>query len=207
VPRARYHHGDLSRALIAAARRLIEREGPAGTTLRAVARETEVTPAALYHHFDNHNALLAALAADGFTELSMAMQRNAAREKSGQVLLQLQAAGIAYVRFAVRNPALFRLMFSGMLEHRSRYPMLQRAATDTFQVLQHLLGDVPSAGSEALPHPAALAAWSTVHGLATLLIEGRLGERPSERRAAQIARDVTQVLGVGLRGVAHPFTS
>jgi AcrR family transcriptional regulator len=206
VPRARYHHGDLRRALIAAARRLIEREGPRGTTLRAVARATEVTPSALYHHFEDHDALLAALATDGFAELGEAMQRGAAQVKTDRTLDRLQGAGIAYVRFAVRNPALFRLMFSGMLEQRSRYPSLQHSATETFQVLQQLLGGAPASSSGRVPHPVALTAWSTVHGLATLAIEGRLGERLSERRATQIARSVTDVLGVGLRRAATPRT-
>jgi len=128
------------------------------------------------------------------------MQRAAARASTGQALDRLQGAGVAYVRFAVRNPGLFRLMFSGMLEDRSEYPDLQQSATEAFQVLQHLLGDAGETERGGLPYPAALAAWSTVHGLATLLIEGRLGGELSERRAVQLARDVTRVLGVGLRG-------
>jgi len=202
VARATYHHGDLGPALIAAARRLVERAGPSGATVRAIAREADVTPAAPYHHFANRDAILASLATDGFAELGAAMQRAADRAPTGQALRRLQGAGVAYVRFAVRNPGLFRLMFSGMLTDRSTYPDLQQSATEAFRVLQHLLGDARDTDRGALPHPAALAAWSTVHGLAMLLIEGRLGEPPSERRAIRMARDVTRVLGVGLRTFA-----
>jgi AcrR family transcriptional regulator len=173
VPRPTYHHGDLRPALLAAARGLIERTGPSGTTLRAIARDAGVSPAAPYHHFADRDHLLAALAAEGFEELGVAMTRSAARVPRGQPLRRLQVAGVAYVRFALRNPELFRLMFSGMLEDRSTYPDLERAATEAFGVLQRLLGS--AATPRTRPDAAALAAWSTVHGLAVLLIEGRLG--------------------------------
>jgi AcrR family transcriptional regulator len=196
-----YHHGDLRAALIDAARRLLERGGPRGTTLRAIARDAGVSPAAPYHHFTDLETLLAALAAEGFGDLGDGMTRAAARAPDRDPLHRLQAAGVAYVRFAVRNPELFRLMFSGMLKDRSTYPELEEAADATFAVLQGLIGDPPGRTGGPLPGPGALAAWSTVHGLAVLLIEGRLGDRPSERKAARIARDVTEVLGVGLRAV------
>lgn len=201
MARGTYHHGDLRRALLGAARRLIERTGPGGASLRAIAREAGVSAAAPYHHFDHRDAILAALAAEGFEELGEAMRRSAGRAAEGQ-LQRLQAAGVAYVRYAVNNPELFRLMFSGLLGDRGAYPELQHRAAAAFGVLQHLLGRPAGPPPGAVEPPVALTAWSTVHGLATLLIDGRLGERPSERRAARVARQVTEVLGSGLQAVA-----
>jgi len=197
--RETYHHGDLARALLAAARRLVEREGPAGASLRAVAREAGVTPAAPYHHYADRDALLVAVAARGFDELAETMSRSAQRQQRRVSLVRLQAAGVAYVRFAVRNPELFRLMFSRLLGDRSRYPDLDRSARGAFAVLERLLDGQAPSQARAGPSIIALTAWSTVHGLATLLIDGRLGAPPTERRAAQTAREVTRVLGVGLR--------
>jgi AcrR family transcriptional regulator len=164
-----------------------------------VAREAGVSPAAPYHHFDDRDAMLAAVAAEGFGELGTAMQRGVKATREKRPLRRLQAAGVAYVRFAVTNPQLFRLMFSGLLGDRAAYPELQRRASHAFGILQQLLGGRPDAPPREPPLPAALAAWATVHGLAMLLIDGRLGQRPTERRAARIARDVTRVLGTGLR--------
>ena len=208
MPRNAYHHGDLRRALLATARRQLERDGPNSSSLRGMAREAGVSPAAPYYHFDDRDALLAALASQGFEELGHAMSRTAqAATKRGR-LDHLQAAGVAYVCFAVKNPELFRLMFSGLLGDRSAYPELQRSAAETFGVLQRLIGGTREGPRSEFPPPAAMAAWSAVHGLATLLIDGRLGEVPTERQAARIAREVTQVLGPGLRIlVRHPRSS
>lgn len=200
--RGAYHHGDLRRALLKAARCLVERDGPGGTSLRAIAREAGVSAAAPYHHFADRDAILAAVAEEGFGELAEAMAQRARRVQTGRALQRLQAAGVAYVGFAVKNPEVFRVMFGGLLGDRSAYPALQQRAAETFEVLAQLLGEAgkPSAG-RALPR-ASLAAWSTVHGLANLLIDGRLGGPPTERRAAQAARDVTEILGMGLRTLA-----
>lgn len=198
-----YHHGDLRRALLVAARRLVEREGPSRVGLRALAREARVSPAAPYHHFADRDAILAALAAEGFAELAEAMRRGTRRASRAR-LQRLQAAGVAYVRFAARNPELFRLMFGGLLADRSAYPDLRQSADEAFGVLHQLLGPTRGSAARGRPGPAALTAWSTVHGLAVLLIDGRLGTKPGDRKAANLAREVTRVLGAGLRSFATP---
>lgn len=199
----RYHHGDLRRALLDAARRLVERGGPNGVGVRALAREAGVSPAAPYHHFADREAILAALAAEGFGELVRAMRRGTRRLADAGSLNKLQAVGIAYVRFAARNPQLFRLMFGGQLGDRSKYADLQQSADEAFDVMRRLLGPTHETASSGRPTPTALAAWSTVHGLATLLIDGRLAAQLSERQAAELAREVTRVLGTGLRALAE----
>src|SRR5262245_29389962 len=108
-----YHHGDLRRALILAARRILEHEGLAGLSLRAAAREAGVSQAAPYHHFKDKDALLGAVAAEGFDALAEAMRTRmaACRDPAST----LSAAGEGYVAFAVANPALFQLMFGAAM--------------------------------------------------------------------------------------------
>src|ERR1700736_3954546 len=104
-----YHHGDLSRALVEAARRILEAEGPAALSLRAVAREAGVSPAAPYHHFRDKTELLEAVAHGGWEMLSDVIaeaQRSASNPTKG-----IADIGIAYVKFARENPALYRLMY------------------------------------------------------------------------------------------------
>lgn len=202
-PRSSYHHGDLRRALLAAARRLIQRSGAGRVSLRAIAREAGVSHAAPYHHFADRDALLAALAATGFDALREAMERRS-EGALDQPFRSLQEAGVAYVRFAMENPELYRLMFSGPLTDRARYPELQRAADDAFGVLQRLLGSAGGTRAAKASRAVPLTAWSTVHGLAMLLIDGRLEEETAASDSDEIAREVTRVLGRGLRSVADP---
>ena len=200
-----YHHGDLRRALLNAAERLVIREGPAQVSIRAIAREAGVSHAAPYHHFADREALLAAVAGSGFDRLRSVMQVAAGAGGPDDPLSRLQAAGIAYVRFAVANPEIYRLMFSGLLADRSRYPDLEASTEAAFGVLLAFLGDQGRAkGRGARPDanriPAvATATWSLVHGLAFLLIEGLLADEVASHGSDEIARQVTRVLGVGLR--------
>src|SRR5689334_23769031 len=89
-----YHHGDLRRALVDAARRLLEAEGPTALSLRAVAREAGVSPAAPYHHFKDKAELLDAVAQEGWEMLEQFMAQAKANTQGRQ---QLTALGIAYV--------------------------------------------------------------------------------------------------------------
>src|ERR1700678_3123762 len=92
-----YHHGDLSRALVAAGRRILEAEGPAALSLRAVAREAGVSPAAPYHHFKDKSDLLAAVAEEGWHELGDAIAKG--RTVATDPRLALHEIGVAYVTF------------------------------------------------------------------------------------------------------------
>src|ERR1700685_4399106 len=104
-----YHHGDLSRALVDAARRILEAEGAQPLSLRAVAREAGVSPAAPYHHFKDKTELLEAVAHGGWGALDEAMA--VARREAATPGEALSAIGLAYVNFARENPALYRLMY------------------------------------------------------------------------------------------------
>jgi len=157
---ATYHHGDLRAAILGAAGKLLEEHGIAGLSLREAARRAGVSHNAPYRHFDDRDALLAALAAEGFAQLGAALEAaggSAAR-----------ARGEAYVRFALEHPQRFRLMFGGLARLDS-HPALREAAAQTYAGLVRAFE--PVAGAVGAPIAAA-AAWSMVHGLAQLLLDG-----------------------------------
>ena len=114
-----YHHGDLREALVAAGRAILEEEGAAALTLRACARRAGVSHAAPQHHFATVAELLAEIAATGFEDFVVALDKGAAREVTPAA--KLTAMGRSYVGFAQARPAIYQLMFacSGALEVRT----------------------------------------------------------------------------------------
>lgn len=157
-----YHHGDLRRALIETGLDMLAEEGSAGLGLRELARKVGVSPAAPYRHFDSRLALLEALAVTGYQRFAKAV--TAAAEASPDD--RLTAMGRAYVRFALENGNLFRLMFSPELE-RSGRPALRMAADAAFSTLARVTANDGG-------RLAALKAWAEVHGLATLLLDRQI---------------------------------
>ncbi|KTE38633.1 TetR family transcriptional regulator [Sphingopyxis sp. HIX] len=162
-----YHHGDLRAAVIAAGLKRIE-DGEGGELgLRALARDVGVSATALYRHFPDKEALLDALADEGLRRLG-ALQAQAWL-KAGGGSAGFKATGIAYVRFAHDEPALFRLSFTRQMAER-------KEGGDGGEVAYNLL----RAGvGEALPgvkdpDVAALHAWALVHGLAMLVLDRRI---------------------------------
>ena len=205
MPRKSYHHGDLRRAILDTARNLVRHHGAARVSVRAIAREAGVSPAAPYHHFDDREAILATVAASGFEDLADAMLESAREGADEDPFHRLRGAGVAYVRFAFQNPEIYRLMFSGLLND-ARFPDLERAAEGAFGVLRRLLGAArpESAGEDS--RPVAITAWSTMHGLGMLVIDGLLEEASASAEVEEVARQVTTVLGRGLRSYAEPET-
>src|SRR6266498_3257174 len=104
-----YHHGNLREALLDSAIRLIAEVGPAGFTLRELARRAGVSHNAPYRHFRDRDALMAAVATEGFRELKQAMLRST--ENGSSALDRLKSAGLAYIAFALRRPEHFTVMF------------------------------------------------------------------------------------------------
>jgi AcrR family transcriptional regulator len=196
-----YHHGDLRRALIDAALTMVIEEGTWNFTLREVARRAGVSHAAPYNHFEDKAALLAEVAALGFHSLTGAMEA-AARGQSRSARQAFAGIGAAYVRFGVEHPAHYRLMFGAELADKARYPVLQEASDAAFGVLTGVLERAQASG-QVRRNPVldqALAAWSLVHGLTTLLIDQRtdfLGA--SIGKAEQHARRAVMALFEGLR--------
>jgi len=168
-----YHHGHLHEALLQAAIRLIAEVGPAGFTLREVARRAGVSHNAPYRHFPDREDLLAAVAAQGFRELNEAMLEAVTHHRSS--VGRLKGAGLAYVEFALRRPEHFTVMFDAAVsQHRT--PDSTEAAEQAFGTLLTLVKSchdenrLPSVDVRQL----ALLAWSMVHGIAKLATAKRL---------------------------------
>lgn len=140
-------------------------------SLRGVAREAGVSQTAPYHHFDDKQALLAAVAGTGFQDLAETMSvKSAGVQDSGDRLVVL---GHAYVEFATSNPGRFRLMFGPLVAEKTNYPELLDVSARSL----HMISDVVAARRDAVGATTGtveadtMAAWSMVHGLATLLID------------------------------------
>ncbi len=163
-----YHHGALKAALIEAADAILDEGGAGAVSLREAARRAGVSATAPYRHFADKEALLAALATNGFVAFGQALA--AAAQGSDN---PLGAMGQAYVRFALARPGRFRLMFGPAgIPDRRRYPDLAAAASRTHeQLVAAVRRRTPGAAD---PETAAIAAWSVVHGLAHLLLDGML---------------------------------
>lgn len=177
-----YHHGNLRQALLDEASAVLEASGPGAVSLRALARSIGVSHAAPGHHFSSRKQLLAELAADGYRDLADAM--DAAIESSPRPKWLL-ATGKAYIRFGLANPERYRMMFGSnftasecpdrLLEESNRaYALLLTAAH----------GEAPdmSKRDEYSAGPEEIAAWSVVHGIVTLWLDGQLAVGvPSEK--------------------------
>jgi len=175
---APYHHGALRDALLEAAERVLEREGLAGLTLRAVAREAGVSHAAPTHHFGDLTGLVSELAAIGFRRFNAAMK--AAGESAATPMARAMARARAYVGYAQANPGMYGLMFRTERLDYSR-PSLHEAAEASFAGLAGAVAarspDQIGDESLSLDQAAAIArAWSLVHGYTMLLLDGRLAD-------------------------------
>jgi AcrR family transcriptional regulator len=175
---APYHHGDLHEALLKAAERVLERDGLAGLTLRAVAREAGVSHAAPTHHFGDLTGLVSELAAIGFRQFNEAM---IAAGASGATLMEKGLARArAYVAYAQAHPGMYGLMFRTERLDMSR-PSLHEAASAAFAGLAGSIGAIRHEHIEeealSLDQAAAIVrAWSLVHGFTMLLLDDRLSD-------------------------------
>lgn len=196
--KAGYHHGDLARALVAAAVRLIESGAGARLTLRAAAEAAGVSIAAPYRHFADREALLAAVLAAGFRELTVATDE--ARRAAPEPMAALAATGVAYVRFAARRPRTYRLMFGPECD-KAAHPDLLAAGHEALAVLHHAVADCKAAGllGDADVQQIALAGWSLTHGLASLHADGLLAGSAAARNLDATARALVAMLVDGVR--------
>jgi AcrR family transcriptional regulator len=205
-----YHHGDLRRALLDAARQLAEERGIDGFTLREVARRAGVSHAAPYHHFADKTALVEALAVETYKHLAQAMQQ-ACDRKGGDALDRLCAIGIAYVEFAVEHPAEFRLLtrFEVCPPPNTQpigtfaLPSLEDAANGAYNVLIGTIqeGQQAKLVTEGDLESLALTCWASVHGLAVLLLDGLIGKKPryAQMKVNEVAGIVVETLAKGLK--------
>lgn len=172
APRKGYHHGDLRVSLVVAGLELLAERSADDLSLREVARHVGVSATAVYRHFPDKQALLSALAYEGMEQLGR-LQR-AASDKAGGGLDGFTASGATYVRFAVENPALFRLIFASA----PPISLLDATPDKVGLAMRGLREDIAALMPAHLPaaarRRAALHAWSLVHGLAMLILDGQI---------------------------------
>jgi AcrR family transcriptional regulator len=191
-----YHHGNLRQALLEAARDLINEAGVEKLNLREVARRAGVTTGAPYHHFADKAELVYALSRQSLEDLDHASQ--AALEGIDEPRAQLRAIGVAYVLYAIDHPAEFQLMFRP--EMGAPLDFADPETAPVFRILLRVVTACRAAvgiqgndGRDA----AAISAWSLVHGLASLLVDGPLYTMRADReRVRALAVGITNRLDV-----------
>jgi AcrR family transcriptional regulator len=170
-----YHHGDLRAALLDEAAAMIAEGGAASVTMRGLGRRLGVSRAAAYRHFEDKTALLVAVATAGFSPFNDRLQAVDAGAPRSSVE-RIRRMGEQYVRFALENPAHYRLMYGREGLARRDVPELREAGNALFEQLVDVIQAYQE--SEKIkrqdPRAQAYVAWSAVHGLASLLIDGQI---------------------------------
>jgi AcrR family transcriptional regulator len=161
-----YHHGDLRNALIAAGLVLLAEAGHDALTLRGVARRAGVSHNAPYQHFADKEALIAAIAEQGFVRLAASVEASQAGLDTADTAARLAAAGTSYVRFALDYPAYLSVMFGPL--PASDYPALAEAAFAALQQIVRIAAPRPDAGE------IAMAVWMLAQGISTIAIAQKL---------------------------------
>ena len=192
-----YHHGNLRAALVAAALKEIAKTGPEAFSLRNVARRAGVSAPAVYRHFADKDALLAAVAEECWDQIGVALLA-AVENAPDDALERFRATGIAYVTFAVEHPEHFRAMSVPGLIERMSPDRMERANAWAIEERAALARAQEAGQIAALPlDDVMLAATSLTHGVAAQIVEGKFG-KVDVARARELAIAATAVLGAGL---------
>ncbi|MDX1635181.1 MAG: TetR/AcrR family transcriptional regulator [Marinobacter sp.] len=189
MQRPAYHHGDLPQQAHQLALETLRAEGDAALSLRGLAKQLGVSAPALYRHYADRESLLAELAIAGFTSLRERLL-GVDQAEPRRALIDI---GLVYVAFAQDEPNLYRLMFGGRVLPKAGHPRLEAAGRGAFQVLEDTIARGQRCGY-LKPVPLALmtaAAWSLVHGLSQLTIDGHL---PGGRAEPMLAEGVLTLL-------------
>jgi len=194
-----YHHGDLRNALITEGRRQLEEVGPNELSLRSVARAVGVSIAAPSHHFKGKEDLLAAIASDGFHELAAERRRIAATITDP--ILRVYRTMECYIRFAEREKGLFYLMIGPRLSKPEVLRTMDSAVISSYNLFASAVSDYArSQGwAEADLELVWHAAWAVEHGIAMLILAGRV---PQLRRGIEVERMLSFSLLMLLNGIA-----
>jgi AcrR family transcriptional regulator len=188
---------DLRQKVLKASLALIEEGGLDRLSMREVARKAGVSHQAPYHYFGDREAILAALAGEGFSGLGQALVRAAAHAGSEPVKA-VEAMGRAYVEFALRNPAYFQAMFRADAVPLDRYPEARKREDEAFGKLVEGIGQAFANQPAEVRRSIAVVCWAMVHGLATLILEGSLARKLRIPRARQ-RQVANEVIGTFMR--------
>jgi AcrR family transcriptional regulator len=209
--RSRYHHGDLANALTEAGVALAREGGPDAVVLREAARRVGVSPAAAYRHFAAHDDLLYAVKMQAQQALAHWMLTSLGSsavydDPAAEAVRRATAIGLAYVRFALSEPGLFRAAFCRAepsapdlldgADHDDRLEIEHLRQFRSFELLSETLDKLVELGvlsPERRPN-AEIPAWSAVHGLAMLLLDGPLRLDSAEAREAVLMQTVDTIV-------------
>ena len=196
--RTSYHHGNLRDALVMRGIEILDAEGLAALSLRQAARDVGVSQTAPLHHFEGKSGYLAAIAAQGFR--MMFEQRIRALRSLSDPRERLLSVMLAHLQFSIERPALFQLMYGPAIPQKLQFPDLEQAATRSYGILETCVGDYLSHRNVPLARvrPAALAAWTACHGLATVMVDRQNAWDIVGKDPMKIGHDVFSIFIAGL---------
>ncbi len=182
MPTEKYHHGDLKNALISAGIEILAEDGESGLSLRKVASRAGVSHSAPYAHFADKQSLIAAISTEGYRRLYEKLT-GVGNAHSGDPLRQLVETAWAYTRFAMDDPAHFKITFSGILEKEKEYPEFVEMSKRSFSVVEDIVRACQEAGvlEDGPTDAVAVSVWSMVHGFVSLLLENQISHTVTER--------------------------
>lgn len=198
--KTRYHHGDLTNALTVAATQLARDGGPEAVVLREAARQVGVSATAAYRHFAGHGDLMHAVKLSAQGTLADRMETVLAgtrgRDRGDTALRRVRAIGEAYIGFALAEPGLFRAAFCHIEDLPQADEPFDMTTVRSYQLLAGALDELAAAGlMNAARRPyAEIAAWSAVHGLAVLFLDGPLAGLPDAVREEAIDRALDAIV-------------
>jgi AcrR family transcriptional regulator len=183
-PRGDYHHGNLRRALLDCALSIIDEKGPEAFTVREAARRLGVDHRAAYRHFQDRDAVIAAVAEEGYRALVDVLEEALAREDGADAPTRLIVLGRAYAMFALREPARYRVMTGPRSNESGRFPELEIPIARAFDLVKREIQAGVDAGDivDARLDECAAVLWAEMHGLAILIIMRRVRVRPDRVR-------------------------
>jgi AcrR family transcriptional regulator len=193
-----YHHGDLRRALVDAARDLVRESGPQVLSLREVARRAGVSQTAPYRHFADRRALVAAVATEGFRDLNTRILKAVHTAENGKQALRVVAE--QYVAFAVDRESEYRLMFGSELAHSDDLAELGQASRAVFDLLRSGISELKEQSliADRSVDDVAVTCWATMHGLVMLVLDGQVPGGDGKRNAIALVHASTEILMHGM---------
>lgn len=181
-----YHHGDLKNALIKAGVEILAKEGIGKLSLRKVALKAGVSHTAPYSHFSDKQSLIAAISTEGFQRLSRTLD-SAIKTHESNPKNQLIESAQAYLKFALANKDIFKIMFSSALEKEKEYPAFVEISQKTFAQVVDIVRACQEAGIIKSGEADVLAViiWGQVHGIIALAIKGQISHTVLEKKSLQ----------------------
>ena len=198
-----YHHGDLRRVLVDAAFELVGEGGAEGLSVREAARRAGVSPGAPFRHFASREALLAAVAEEAQRRLGVEVERTLAKAPADDPLQRFRAVGIAYMRWATRNPTHFEVISSRRLFDHGKSAVVTSGNAEVIGLTERLLKEAHASGQLGTSDlkQVLIAARALVYGFARMAIDGHFPRWGVA--AAEVDRTAEGILDLFLSGIAR----